>query len=353
VGERAVSWASPKFRHDSSIIYWLNFVNYYLRNLKELQILEVSYSGCGETKRVFTQALLVREPFFCYNYNMVCRKIIFFCIFPLLISACESVKPKSRIPKPQSSQWYYTYTVLLTPEHPANSPKMEIALSMFQMRSPPAQAAFVNHVLYAGADADVYKDRVVREQRDNYRKSLSYLADIDSENLKIFDLDGVEIKDLETSNWHYTENFIPISPRYSGIVIERTKETYTGGAHEMLTKRYYVLDLEAQKLLKIDDFLSDYQGDRMRNIIYDELKKFTGLKSSQSLSEGIFLNDEPELTFNFYINEAGLGLHWDPYEIAPYSEGAIQIILPWKKIRPMMLDSGMELLVKFNINLFE
>jgi hypothetical protein len=282
---------------------------------------------------------------------MLYRKIVFFCILPLLISACESVKPKSKIVKTQASQWYYTYTVLLTPEHPGNSPKLEIALSMFQLKYPPAQAAFVNQVLYSSVDLDSYKDRVVNEQRTNYRKSLSYLADIDSENLKIFDLDGVEIDDVESSNWHYTENFIPISPRYRGIVIERTKETYTGGAHGMLTKRYYVLDLESQKLLKIDDFLSDYQGDRMRDLIYDELRKYSGLKNDQPLSEGIYLNDEPELTFNFFINDEGLGLHWDPYEIAPYSEGAIQIMLPWKKIRPLLLNSGMELLTKFNINL--
>jgi len=174
---------------------------------------------------------------------------------------------------------------------------------------------------------------------------------LDSEKLKIFDLDGVEITDLESSNWHYTENFIPISPRYGGVVIERSKETYTGGAHGSSTKLYYVLDLESQKLLKIDDFINDYQGDRVRDLIYDELRKYSGLEMGQPLSEGIFLNDEPELTFNFFINEEGIVLHWNPYEIAPYSEGSIQIMLPWKTIRPLLLNSSLELLAKFNINL--
>jgi hypothetical protein len=124
-----------------------------------------------------------------------------------------------------------------------------------------------------------------------------------------------------------------------------------GGAHGMLTRRYYVIDLESQKLLKIDDFIDDYQGDMMRELIYEELRHYSGLKRNQSLSEGIYLNDEPELTFNFYINEEGFGLHWDPYEIAPYSEGAIKIMLPWKRIRPMLLHESMELLAKFNINI--
>jgi len=274
-----------------------------------------------------------------------------FCILPLLLHACESIYPTSRIEKTQTSQVYYSYRVLLAPDNP-NSPKLEIALSLFQMKYPSAQTAFVNQLLYSGADPDAYKDRVVKEQRENYRKSLSYLTDINSENFKIFDSEDVEIEDLDFSNWRYTENFAPISPRSRGIVIERTKETYTGGAHAMKTTRFFVIDLEAQKLLKIDDFVKDYQGDQIRDLIYEELRRYSGLERGRPLSDGIYLNDEPELTFNFFINEEGLGLHWDPYEIAPYAEGAIQVMLPWKKIRPLLLNSGMELLAKFNILLF-
>jgi hypothetical protein len=280
---------------------------------------------------------------------MIHRKIVLFCLLPLLIPSCTG---SPRMEKPQIFQWYYSYTILLTPELPNNSPKLEIALSMFQVRYPPVQTTFVNQVLYAGADTDAYKDRVVKEQRDYYRKSLSYLADIDTESLKVYDSDGVEIEDWESSNWRYTENFAPISPRNRGMVIERTKETYSGGAHGTRTIQYYVLDLESQKVLKIDDFINDYQGDRVRDLVYDALRKYSGLEKNQPLSEGIYLSDEPELTFNFFINEQGMGLHWDPYEIAPFSEGAIQVMLSWKEIRPLLLNSGMELLAKFNINLF-
>jgi hypothetical protein len=219
------------------------------------------------------------------------------------------------------------------------------------MRYPSAQAAFINQLLYSGADLDSYKDQVIKEQREHYRSSLSFLEDIDTENLKIFDLDGVEIDDWENSHWHYKEQFAPVGPRYRGMVIERTKETKMGGVPGQLSKRYFVIDLEEQKLLKIDDFIDDYQGDQMRDLIYDELRTYSGLEKNQPLSDGIYLNDDPELTFNFFITDEGLGLHWNPYEIAPHSEGDIQIVLPWKKIRPLLLNSCMELLAKFNINL--
>ena len=272
-------------------------------------------------------------------------------MLPLLLQACETLKPKSKIVKPQTSQWYYTYSILLTPENPGNSPEMELSMSLYQVKYPAKLADFVYQTLYSSPDLDSYKDRIIKEQRDYYRRSLSYLKDVDSENLRIFDSEGVEITDLETPNWHYIEKIAPISPRYSGIVIQRTKEVYTGGAHGLFTKRYFVLDLDAQKQVKIDDLIDDYQGDKVRELIYDELRKYSKLDKGKPLSSGIYLTDEPELSFNFYVNEEGLGLYWDPYEIAPYSEGSIEIMLPWKKIRPLMLSSGMELLAKFNIYL--
>jgi len=276
---------------------------------------------------------------------MVFRKTTVFCILAPLVLACAD-NPVKLPEEAEPAQKYYSYSVLLTPERPESSPKLQIGLSLYE-----TQTDFLNQLLYACPDADAYKDKVVREQGDTYRESLSYLENFTSEELKIFDLDGVEIDELESTNWHYNENFVPVCPKNRGIVIERTKETYMGGAHGMLTKRYYVIDLEAQKLLRIDDFFKDYQGDIMRGLIYDELRKYSHLEKNQPLSEGIFFSEDPELTFNFFINEEGFGLHWDPYEIAPYSEGEIQIILPWKKIRPLMSRGGMELLAKFNIHL--
>jgi hypothetical protein len=82
------------------------------------------------------------------------------------------------------------------------------------------------------------------------------------------------------------------------------------------------------------------------------MRKISKLERGQPLSAGIFYADVPELTYNFFITDEGLGLHWDPQQIAPYSSGSIEIIVPWYAIRPMMLTSGIQLLTKFNIHLF-
>jgi hypothetical protein len=267
--------------------------------------------------------------------------LLLFCNLQSLVFACASMPVTE---KPQFDQLYYRKTVLFKPEQPGSSPKLELNFSLLKMMYPAEQVEFLNKILYSGTGPGAYKDRVIKEQQENYLKTLSDLENYFSKNM--------DITNMATSNWLYTENVILKSPQNNGIVIERELETYSGGAHGMRYKQYYVIDLESLKRIGIDDMFRDYQGDNVRAIVYRELRRYSGLNEDQPLSEGIFFDDAPELTSNFYVTERGLGLHWNPYEIAPYSEGYIDIILPWRTIRPQMLHSGMELMTKFKIYLF-
>ena len=254
-------------------------------------------------------------------------------LFCALFSAfsCASVNT----PKPENDQfvpWYYTFTVLLIPEELKNSPRIELAMTLLQVNYPPERAKFLNELLYSADNIDTYKDMVIDEQREKSRSNIS----------------AVQGK----VDWRYTENVSVKSIGNDGIVIERDFGNYTGGVQGPETKKYYVVDLDELRLLKIDDMFGDFQGNKVREIVYSELRKYSSLEENRPLSNGIFFKDDPELSFNFFLTQEGLGLHWDPHEIAPYSEGRIEIILPWKSIRPLMLHNGMELLTKFGIYLF-
>jgi len=267
------------------------------------------------------------------KYPLLCVSVLI-----MLFSACAGA-PKSE--KSQYSQWHYTFTILLEPEKPNDSPKLDIALSLLDMKYPAEQAEYLNGILYSTNSFDAYKDRIIQEQRKKYRSSLLNATAQPAE------------KDLGIFNWRYAETINIKSSGRQGIIIERDYDIYSGGAHGLNTRRYYVIDMDGQKQLKIEDLFANYQGDkRLRDIIYFELGKYSKLESGQKLSQGIFFSDEPELTFNFFVSNEGLGLHWDPYQIAPYVHGNIDIIIPWQVIRPMMLTSGIELLTKFDIYLF-
>jgi hypothetical protein len=255
----------------------------------------------------------------------------------MLISACVSTPGNE---KTQYSPWHYTFTVLLDPDRPHDSPQLDIALSLMNIKSPPEQAEYLNGLLYSTSSFDAYKDRVIQEQRKKYRDTL-------------FDTTALPVEKDSSHNWRYAETVSIKNSGRQGMIVERDYYVYSGGAHGLSTKRYYVIDLEQCKQLKVDDLFANYQEDkRLRDIIYFELGKYSRLKSGQKLSEGIFFSDEPELSFNFFISNEGLGLHWDPYQIAPYAHGNIKIIIPWQVLRPLMQTESIELLTKFGIYLF-
>ena len=248
--------------------------------------------------------------------------------------ACASLN-EPKIAQPQFSQWHYSFTVFLDPQQLHNSPRLDLALSLLRMHYPLEQSMLLREILYAGDDFEQYQDRILRQQRENFRSRQTVMDD-----------------EGQVHNWRYLEDIYVMSLEPQGMIITRQIESFSGGAHPQHILRYFVVDLDKLKLVNIDDLFLDYQGEETRDLIYDELRNYSGLSENQPLSEGIFLSDEPELSFNFYFTEIGLCLVWDPYAITPHSEGGVNIIVPWWRVRPLLLQSGMELLTKFNINLF-
>jgi hypothetical protein len=229
----------------------------------------------------------------------------------------------------------YAFSILLFPEQSGESPGMNLHFSILDTEKSEKNASFFNKLLYAGDSPDKYRDRLVENYRKMYRDA-AVSAGISP---------GEEGR--PSFNWEYKETMKAWNPGGGGLVITRDRESYTGGAHGMSTRQYYVIDAEAPGLLGLEDFFPDPRAPELRRLIYEALRNYDGLAEGRPLSEGVFFEDEPELSGNFFIDEKGLGFHWDPYEIAPYSAGQIEIALPWGKIQPLLKHAATETLVKF------
>ena len=242
-------------------------------------------------------------------------------------------------PRSQFSELRYSSAIPLYPERPADSPALDLTISLVGMNSPSDQAGFFHKILYSGDGLEAYRDRVINEQTEIYRQAAATVNIPEGEG-------------RSSLNWYYMEQVTVSRAEDRGIVAERVLDTYMGGAHGMPTRKYYVIDLGSLNLVTIHDLFENYHDERIKALIYDELRNYGNLAKGQPLSEGGFLSDTPELTENFYVTEQGLGLYWNRNEIAPYVMGSFDIVIPWRDIRPRMLHSGMEMLTKFRIYLF-
>lgn len=217
-------------------------------------------------------------------------------------------------------------SVLLNPEQPASSPRFTLKLDLLEASGSDEVKNFFAALLYDGLNIAEYEQALLAE----YRKLSASGEVTPSEDLHPLDWEYAEQMDLQT-----------LSGRW--LVIGRQVDAFTGGAHGMSQKTFYVVDRKELRTLSWEELFTDPKSPELRRLILAGLRKRSGLDEKAALSSGIYLEDEPAMTDNFFLTPEGLAFHWNPYEIAPYSEGHIEVIIPWEKLKDLLSGPGREI----------
>jgi hypothetical protein len=141
-------------------------------------------------------------------------------------------------------------------------------------------------------------------------------------------------------NWYHTEtvSLKTESPRIR--VFSKFGESYTGGAHGARKQRYFVIDRSAGRQIDTAFIIKNGAEGELTALINDALRSRADLGPGEPLTEGGFFEERVEITENFFLDETGMGFHWDQYEIAPYSMGPIEVLIPWKKLTILLSAEG-------------
>lgn len=131
-----------------------------------------------------------------------------------------------------------------------------------------------------------------------------------------------------TAAWsiEITARSIYNTPVVTTIGIDET--SYTGGAHPNSRLRLASFDVTTGQLLGIDDLAVDIAA--LTALVEQRLRFDRGLADGDDLASAGFWIPEDGLTLpdNLGVVADGLLVHWDAYEIAPYSMGAIDVRVP-------------------------
>jgi hypothetical protein len=141
----------------------------------------------------------------------------------------------------------------------------------------------------------------------------------------------------------YSENYEVTVSTPSLTVFSWYREYYSGGAHGMQEKTWYVIDKKANEIIKRSDIFKPGSESQLLELIEGALRKREKLESYEALSSGIYFEDTVEIPDNYFFSKKGIGFHWDPYEIAPYSEGTIEVIIPYSDLRGILNQKGLAL----------
>ena len=161
-----------------------------------------------------------------------------------------------------------------------------------------------------------------------------YLEEVKSEYLFGADSLGFTPDELATMKSELSlENKIFYS---DSLVLSIQKNLYTysaGAAHGLHGTGYYNIDLQGKGILSEGDLFVDGYVPELTKIIQSHLLKTYGKQTAQELeeSEGIYVSDLTP-NDNFAIGAKGLTYCYNPYEIAPYAMGIIEIFIPYEAL---------------------
>jgi hypothetical protein len=250
-------------------------------------------------------------------------------LLALLSGACKSAgTPVRGGPEAQGgfAPLVKTRSVFLYPDAPDTSPRLEINLSLLE--SPRADRQFIMNTLYEGLDTEGYGEKRLFGYDKMYGE-MRFVVE--------------RIPDMSTMalNWFYKEDFAYKGGNSQLAVISRDWEYYTGGAHGMHNRDYYVFSLGDKRRLSLNDIVLDKARPALDDLVEAALREQMGIPEWIPLSEQGFFEDSPNKLEDFFLNPLGLGFQWDPYEIAPYSMGIIEVVIPYDALEGMFTPLGL------------
>lgn len=117
---------------------------------------------------------------------------------------------------------------------------------------------------------------------------------------------------------------------------------FTGGAHGLTTFNFLNFSTQNGDLLSINNVFKNDELIEMNKLADDKFRVANGLEPNQSYIEsGFFIKTQTlELNNNFAISDTGITFIFNPYEIAPYSEGHILIHFTFDEVEDFIQDNS-------------
>ncbi|MDR0553859.1 MAG: RsiV family protein [Treponema sp.] len=265
-----------------------------------------------------------------------------------LNAACTSEPPPAASPPPplKFSSQTYKEVVELNIEGIDAKPQMAISLELIDLPEVPESSnaelrrtvrQFLRRNLYGGKEPGDYAKAIIDDLRTNYLKQTEIVKE--NPNLAL----------AASMNWEYLEK-VEVETLPEGAqnwVFSQSLYQIAGGAHGSSSKRYFVAGETGTDPLKVENFIQGgVESTALNALLTQALRRAKGLSDNTPLSQGGFFEDKVETPENFFISPDGIGFHWDPIQIAPYSEGQIEAVIPYAELADILTDQGRSLVAE-------
>ena len=162
-----------------------------------------------------------------------------------------------------------------------------------------------------------FRDAKVQE----YRKSVSDLLEKVPDTRLVEHSYYLKGEVLDTGNLFVTYHLV--------------SSVYTGGAHPMTENLY--LNFDEEGLLDLERMFGEDKQDVLEKVVFKALLNQEGVKDAKALAEKSYFPDQFHVSENFYVKDGNCVFVYNPYEIAPYSRGVVEIPVPVETLKKKKL----------------
>lgn len=135
-------------------------------------------------------------------------------------------------------------------------------------------------------------------------------------------------------DYYYSERIFPLYNSNGFVSLAKDYSYYSGGAHGLNGTELYNFDVSNKKLLKWNDVFT-VPAAALSPVLSEAMHQQLALKPGQKLTEVLF--DETVATVHrYYLSSKGIGFWYNPYEIAGYAYGELQVFVPFEKLKGMV-----------------
>ncbi len=119
-----------------------------------------------------------------------------------------------------------------------------------------------------------------------------------------------------------------------------TQYQFTGGAHGLQSVFCLVMDMKKGRVLQLTDIFKEGYEPALQATLEQELRVQYDIPEGASLNgeKGILFNAHLPISSNFYLTGQGIGFVYNPYDVAPYVVGKIDLYIPFSKISGLLRE---------------
>lgn len=137
-------------------------------------------------------------------------------------------------------------------------------------------------------------------------------------------------------DWEFSNKMKVRSNTNYILSLEFSTYFYTGGAHGGYGSLFRNYNMKTGNTITLNDIFKNGNEAKLKTILNEKVRNTYEAAPDVKLTDIGFFADSVDITQNFYITNKGIGFFFNPYDVACYAMGTVDVFIPFNTVSTIM-----------------